>query len=298
MQTPSARWWLLAGAGLLVGQGCELCCNRPACGPVPPPPPIPYNAPPPGMPLQPAPQTIAPPAPVLQAPAAPTPVPSDIRSYGPPTLSVPSQATWRPQAGVTESTQVPREPVRLQAPEFAPAAPPKPAVTETQPQAAAPRGAASPPMPVGIPQYTEAMQQVTSGLKPLPDGLDWLKDNNFRTVLHIGQPGEDDSADRRQVEKRGMVYLSLKVSPQTLARTVVDDFNRIIGDVSSYPLFVYDRDGVLAGGLWYLHFRTVDKASDEASRKRAANLGLREDQNGEQKAMWLAIQKYLGEQKR
>jgi len=24
------------------------------------------------------------------------------------------------------------------------------------------------------------------------------------------------------------------------------------------PMFVYDRDGAVAGGLWYLHFRTAE----------------------------------------
>ena len=44
--------------------------------------------------------------------------------------------------------------------------------------------------------------RVTSGLRPQLDGLDWLQAHGYRTVLHIRAPGEDDTADRRQVEKR------------------------------------------------------------------------------------------------
>ena len=59
--------------------------------------------------------------------------------------------------------------------------------------------------------------RVASGLRPLLDGgLDWLQANGYRTVLHLRQPGEDDTADRKQVEKRGMKYLSMEVSPETL----------------------------------------------------------------------------------
>jgi protein tyrosine phosphatase (PTP) superfamily phosphohydrolase (DUF442 family) len=146
-------------------------------------------------------------------------------------------------------------------------------------------------LPVGIPQFAMARDKVAAGLKPmLEDGLDWLKANGYRTVLHVRLPGEDDSADRKQVEKRGMTYLSLEVSPQILSKAVVDGFNRIVADANTYPLFVYDKDGTLAGALWYLHFRTAGSESDTAARARAARLGLKEDA-----AMGAAIQRFLSE---
>jgi hypothetical protein len=131
------------------------------------------------------------------------------------------------------------------------------------------------------------------------DGVDWLKQNGYRAVLHLRQPGEDDAADRRLFEMRGLKYLSLELSPQTLSRTVLDDFSRIVGDRSNnYPLFIYDKNGVLTGGLWYLHFREVEHLSDEEARLRAARLGLRDTANGPQREMWLAIQKFLNESAR
>ena len=125
------------------------------------------------------------------------------------------------------------------------------------------------------------------------DGLDWLAANGYKTVLHLRAPGEDDVTDRRQFEARGLKYFSLEV-PIPLTREVVEEFNHMIGEVGNQPLFVYDRDGILAGGLWYLHFRIADGASDEDARANAARLGLKEDQSAEAKRMWLAIQQYLG----
>jgi hypothetical protein len=49
----------------------------------------------------------------------------------------------------------------------------------------------------------------------------------------------------------------------------------------------------VAGGLWFLYFRTVEKDSDETARIKAARLGLREDAEGDGKAMWTAVQKLL-----
>jgi hypothetical protein len=229
------------------------------------------------------------PAPVPQAPPAPV----ENRSYSSP--APPADTTWHPpaNAGVqlegpqASSPEPPREGVRLYAPEPPPASEaPRPGVTEDRTR--------QPSLPVGIPQFASVREGVSSGLKPLVDGgLDWLQANGYRTVLHVHLPGQDDSADRQQVEKHRMTYLSLEVLPRTLSQATVEQFTRIVNDPANRPLFVYDRDGDLAGGLWYLYFRTAEKATDESARARAARLGLKEDQEGAHRDMWLAIQKLL-----
>ena len=60
-------------------------------------------------------------------------------------------------------------------------------------------------------------------------------------------------------------------------------------------MFVYDRDGALAGGLWYWYFRTIDMQTDDAARVPAAALGLRESRMGLHTDMWLALQKLLAD---
>jgi hypothetical protein len=82
------------------------------------------------------------------------------------------------------------------------------------------------------------------------------------------------------------------VSPQTLSRDIVDRFNHLVTDAGNQPLFVYDRDGTVAGGLWYLYFRIAEGASDEDARAQAARLGLKPDAE-EGRPMWLAVQNYL-----
>jgi protein tyrosine phosphatase (PTP) superfamily phosphohydrolase (DUF442 family) len=151
--------------------------------------------------------------------------------------------------------------------------------------------------PVGIPGFAVAKDvakdNVYVGLRPsLDEGLDWLKANKFRRVLHVRPPGEDDSSDRKQAEKRGLKYVLLEVSPQTLSRDLVMEFAQIVRDEDGHPLFVYDRDSSLAGPMWYLYFRFVEQQSDEIARIRAGNLGLRPEAEA-QRSMWLAVQKLL-----
>lgn len=169
---------------------------------------------------------------------------------------------------------------------------------ESQPAPQQPKEKApASPLPVGIPHFAIAKKGVAAGLRPMLDGgLDWLQDNRYKTVLHIVSPGEDDSADRKQVEKRGMTYLRLEISPQTLTLRKVEEFNRIVSNRDNYPLFVYDKDGSLAGGLWYLHFRFTEYLGDLDSRAQAAALGLQPNGEGPHREMWLAIQNFLSRQ--
>jgi protein tyrosine phosphatase (PTP) superfamily phosphohydrolase (DUF442 family) len=150
-------------------------------------------------------------------------------------------------------------------------------------------------MPVGIGDFAPALpDRVDGGRKPSLDGLDWLKANGYKSAVLLRRPGESDAADRKQIEARGMTFQSLEVSPATLSWTTVDEFSKLVGDSAARPLFVYDVDGSLSGGLWYLYFRRVEKLSDEAARLRATQLGLKET-DGPQREMWLAVQKVLAQ---
>jgi protein tyrosine phosphatase (PTP) superfamily phosphohydrolase (DUF442 family) len=300
-------WLRLLAAGVLTATGCNHCCRRRAAAPCAPaaapgqtyipPQPTPAaapgfgTAPPANTQFAPAPppgNTPFPPVPPTssQVPPAPTQVSPEVR-YGP-SASIPQQADWR--------AAPPRPEVRLSLPE---ASTPEPPLASPQPSSPGSDGRApTPSLPVGIPQFAMAKDQVATGLRPLLDGVDWLQANGYRTVLHVHLPNEDDSADRRLVERRGLKYLSLAVSPQTLTRAQADAFNRLVSDTTTYPLFVYDRDGMLAGGLWFLYSRFAEGATDEVARAKAAALGLKDDVGGEHRLMWLAIQRVLAEQTR
>jgi len=278
---------------MAVLSGCEYACRRP-CSPALPAY-SPYLPPSEPAPLFPSPAAAQP-----QLPAAPA---IQMRGYEPP-RATPGNADWQPSPGggvrlappeIQQPVPVPVSPPQSspslsETPKPAPVEPSKPARTEDR--------AATPSLPVGIPQFALVQEQIAGGLKPLLDGLDWLGDNGYRTVLHVYQPGEDDSADRKQVERRGLKYVTLEVSPQTLSRKQVEQFNRIVMDTTQRPLFVYDKDGSLAGSLWYLHFRTAEQLSAEESRSRARPLGLKVEPKVDQQLMWLAVQKYLSEQGR
>jgi protein tyrosine phosphatase (PTP) superfamily phosphohydrolase (DUF442 family) len=189
---------------------------------------------------------------------------------------------------VPTGPEPPRESGRLAPPQS-----PEPPKAVPPDQGGPPERTPTPKLPAGIANFAEAAPGVASGLRPMLDGLDWLRANGYKAVLHVRVPGENADGDRRLLEQRGLKYLSLEVSAKLLTPEVVDQFNKIVADPTNRPLFVYDKDGALAGALWYLHFRTADKLSDEEARKKAAPLGLKENGEGPAQEMWLAIQAYL-----
>ncbi len=58
------------------------------------------------------------------------------------------------------------------------------------------------------------------------------------------------------------------------------------------PAYVFDDDGVRAGALWYLHFRSAESLTDDIAHVRARPLGYTE-QGTEARAFAVAIQRYL-----
>lgn len=295
---------LLACLGL---SGCKNCHKRPCCPPAAPCGPVGGQPlPVPAGPVT-APVPVPPPGPGAAVPAPPpnwtTNPPAPPGAVPPPGAPLAPRSNYSPNENAAQ-WQPADNSVRLVPPEPLAAEPaaPRAGVQENPAPAKEPSSKepplATPSLPVGIPQFALAIKepQVATGLKPMLDGLDWLHSNGYKAVLHVRKPGEDDAADRKVIEKRGLKYLSLEVSPQTLNRDTLAEFNRLLADPSNVPLFVYDRDGALAGGLWYLHYRTIGKMSDEEARNRAGRLGLKPDGDGDARTMWLAIQKLLSEQ--
>src|SRR5579884_1885964 len=142
---------------------------------------------------------------------------------------------------------------------------------------------AAPPA-VDVPEFAEVRPGVFVGLQPSPDGIGWLQGHGYRTVLHLRSPEATDTAAQRVFEYRRIGYVSLQVAPRQISREAVEAFNRVVADPAARPLFVFDGDGSLVPGMFYLHFRTAGGMTHEQALAAAAKNGFRPDTNANHQA--------------
>lgn len=128
----------------------------------------------------------------------------------------------------------------------------------------------------GIVDFAEVKDGIATGQRPTIDGLDWLKSQRYKSVIYVRTAKEDDTTDRRQVELRDMKYVGQVISPQTLTKDWMEQFNRIVGESASTPIFVYG-DPATVGPVWYLHLRMVEFLTHDEARVRAGRFGLKDE---------------------
>jgi len=148
------------------------------------------------------------------------------------------------------------------------------------------------PDPVEVPGFAIVRRKVATGLKPDPNAIPWFKNHGYKAVLHLRTPGQDDTVAKRLFERNNLRYFSIEVSPTRLTKEIYDEFVRIVDDTANHPLYVYDRDGSMAGSLWYLYHRVALGRSNETAVAEAQRLGLLLD-DPEHKKMYLAAQTLL-----
>lgn len=288
------RYVFLAAVVLSVlAAGCRhRCCrlNEPGRQPrpfLPSAPNSPYLLPPAGLPTTPTPSgesTIAP----SVGPAGPSNYPPPV--LGPITSPAPSKPpTTPPPAEILFPDPLPGTSSRSASPgdpgHGVLGGPAKPPTTE-------------PPMslkpatgPTGLAGSVRVKDGIASGRLPGLDGFNALKQSGYRTILYLHPSGADLSALQDVVTKRGLALVTIETTPERLPLALAA-FNSALADPAARPLFVADDDGLRAGYLWYLHFRTVEAMNDDLARIRAKPLGLTD--NGEEaRAFALATQRYL-----
>lgn len=276
-----------AALSLAFSAGCRnrCCLNDPDRRPTPYRPPAPnsqFLLPPAGLPTTPA-----PPGSGGGNSIVPGAGPVDPRNYPPPSFDIPGN-TLRPPVKPAPEVLLPED---LPGGTSRSASPGDPGFGVL----GGPSGAQPDPLltaePTGVPGFVKVGGDLASGRKPALEGFDSLKRVGYKTVIYLHPAGADATAARDVVTKRGLAFVAIETTPEKLADAVTK-FNSVVGEKGNRPAYVYDEDGVRAGAVWYLHFRTAESMNDDAARLRAKPLGLT-DQGDEAKAFALAIQRYL-----
>jgi protein tyrosine phosphatase (PTP) superfamily phosphohydrolase (DUF442 family) len=126
----------------------------------------------------------------------------------------------------------------------------------------------------GIKRFVAVDLKLAGGSAPSPNGLKWLVEKGYRTVLDLREPSEVSSSFITEVTSLGLRYVALPISLKTIDRAHVDRFHFEVAAGEARPLFFFDSDGTRAGALWYIRRIGNDRVADQIARREAEELGL------------------------
>jgi protein tyrosine phosphatase (PTP) superfamily phosphohydrolase (DUF442 family) len=126
----------------------------------------------------------------------------------------------------------------------------------------------------GINRFVAVDLKLAGGGAPSVDGLKWLVDKGYRTVLDLRESSEVPASFIADVTRMGLRYVALPISLTTIDRDHVDRFNFEMAAGEARPLFFFDSDGTRAGALWYIRRVANDRVDHQIARREAQELGL------------------------
>ena len=216
-----------------------------------------------------------------------------------PPLDLPTEVTERtqtptpPLAPLAERTSAekPASAVKTEAP-----AAKKVEIKATEPEKTS--GSASPlplsasnsatgPGAPGIKRVVPLDMKLAAGSTPSTQGLDWLVEKGFKTLLDLREPKEVDPAFSAEVTGRGIRYIPFPIDAKAIDADHVARFNMELAISEALPLYFFDNDGTRPGALWYVRRITKDNVDPQIARRDAEEIGLTD------KAYWLAAKTYV-----
>ena len=88
--------------------------------------------------------------------------------------------------------------------------------------------------------------KLAGGSTPSTEGLRWLVDKGYRTVLDLRESSEVPSSFIADAASLGLRYVALPIGLKTIDRDHVERFNFEMAAGEARPLFFFDSDGTRA----------------------------------------------------
>jgi len=125
----------------------------------------------------------------------------------------------------------------------------------------------------GIPNFAEIRPGVTRGGQPTKEGIRFLRDRGFRTVISF----RSNPSEREVVLRSGMAYVEIPMRAGIFgaappAEEQVRQFLSVVTDSSKYPVFIHCRRGKDRTGVMSAIYRieACGWATDEAIEEMRA----------------------------
>ncbi len=125
----------------------------------------------------------------------------------------------------------------------------------------------------GILRWAPLAPSIGGGSAPSADGLAWLKEKGYKTFIDLRPRKEIDPSFSDAVNDANMVYISLPIEKSKISSVRLARFDDLVTQAANRPIYFCDRDGSVAGLVWYLHLRTKLGESDDSAAQKVEDLG-------------------------
>lgn len=124
-----------------------------------------------------------------------------------------------------------------------------------------------------LPNFQVINSQVGTCGQPTEDGWKEIVQKGYKTVLNLRTAEEGAEGERAIVEKLGLKYVNIPISPSTINDQAAGKFREVMRDKSSEPIFVHCRTASRVGGMMILYLVLDQKMSLEKAEKQAHQIG-------------------------
>ena len=126
----------------------------------------------------------------------------------------------------------------------------------------------------GMAKSASVAPQIAGGSLPSADGLAWLKEKGYRTLIDLRPQNEVEPGYADHVIDQGITYVPLPFSTAPISQSRLTRFNELLGQNEQKPIYFCDGDGRRAGLIWYLRLRSLDREETTSARAKAEEIGL------------------------
>jgi uncharacterized protein (TIGR01244 family) len=127
--------------------------------------------------------------------------------------------------------------------------------------------------PARIPAYTLVRPDLATGGQPDPEALAQLGALGFRTVVNLRTEKEGAAEERGVVERQGLGYVNVPVTPESFSLADVEAVEKVLGDPSSGPVLLHCASSNRVGAVWAaIQARKGKGFEDALADGRAAGL--------------------------
>lgn len=124
-----------------------------------------------------------------------------------------------------------------------------------------------------LPNFHVMNSQVGTCGQPTEEGFKEIARKGYKSVLNLRTPAEGSESERAVVEKLGMRYINIPVSPDSINEQAADRFRQVMRDKSNEPVFVHCRSANRVGGMMILYLVLDKKESLDDAVKQAHQIG-------------------------